>query len=145
MDAQTPINDSPEQILEVANRAFGFLKKGFSDGDFEPYFAMLSEDYTFCLPLEPARGEHRGVEKAREYYRMSKDTGSWLNLHDPFSVTGNDKTVIFEFEVNGVIEGKDFRNRIAIALDVRGDKISGFREYLGDVAPDFIAGLAAAK
>ena len=130
-------------ILTVAQKAFDHLKTGFITGDFEPYFAMLTDDYIFYLPIEPARGEHRGIEKAREYYRMSGDSGSWLNLHTPSSITSNEKTVIFEFKVNGKIVNSDFNNRIAIALDVRGERICGFREYFGDVDPNFIKKLPA--
>lgn len=127
-------------IVSVARRAFGFLKSGFISGDFEPYFAMLTDDYVFYLPLEPARGKHRGIEEARKYYQMSKDSHSWLDLREP-TVTSNEKTVVFEFTVKGHIAGADFHNRIAIALDVRGEQISGFREYIGDVDPQFVAKL----
>jgi ketosteroid isomerase-like protein len=40
---------------------------------------------------------------------------------------------MFEFECEGVIDGEDYRGRIAIALEIDNDKISGFREYFGDV------------
>lgn len=63
---------------------------------------------------------------------MHTQAGNHLTLTPPHHITSSDTTVMFEVECQGVIEGEPYQGRIAIALDVSGGRISGFREYFGD-------------
>lgn len=62
-----------------------------------------------------------------------------LTYAPPLRVTEMGDTVVIEFEDHGTIMDRPYRNRIANSFDVRGIHISGFREYFGDIDPDFIA------
>jgi len=38
---------------------------------------------------------------------------------------------VFEFRDEGVMRGQPYKNRVAVAFDVRDDKICAYREYFG--------------
>lgn len=44
-----------------------------------------------------------------------------------------DATVLFEVRSQGEMLGHPYENQAAISFDVAGDKICGYREYLGVV------------
>ncbi len=50
-------------------------------------------------------------------------------------VNAEDDRVVFELRDSGKLRGQPYRNLVAISLDVRGEKISGYREYFGLVGP----------
>ena len=51
----------------------------------------------------------------------------------PYRVTSSGNTVVFEFDSVGTLGGKPCKGRNVISLDIEGSKISGFREYFGDL------------
>ena len=58
-----------------------------------------------------------------------------LQITEMEAVTAEGERVVFEFADEGQLRGKPYRNRVAIALEVCGEKICGYREYFGLVGP----------
>jgi ketosteroid isomerase-like protein len=123
------------RTLDVAQRGFAAFQHGWETGDFAPYIALLADDFTFWFPAAKHRGKYAGregrehmVAKCHEHTEAGDRLTFSLNC-----ITSNDTTVMFEFDSKGTISGKPYQGRNAISLDVSGDRISGFREYFGDI------------
>lgn len=128
------------QTIKTAEQALRLLANGFETGDFKPYLDMLTDDFTFWMPTGEFRGKNVGKElAARNYQFIAEAPNTKIEFSAPYSVTSNENTVVFEFEDGGVIMGKPFKNRIAFSMDVRGDKLCGFREYVGDIDPELFS------
>jgi catechol 2,3-dioxygenase-like lactoylglutathione lyase family enzyme len=129
-----------ERTLAVATAAFERFRRGLASGDWQGWYDMLAEDVTFHFPAGRWQGQHRGKAKAIEFFRYVSSVfpeGLQLELD---RVTADETTVTFEFRDWGrlVLPGqapRDYENRVAISLDVRGDEIAGYREYFGIVGP----------
>jgi ketosteroid isomerase-like protein len=120
--------------LETAERALRLLAPGYETGNFGPYLEMLTDDFTFWTPTGAFRGKNVGKEAAARNYRfIAEAPNTKIHLSTPYSVTSGDSTVIFELEDGGTLLRHPFQNRVVFAMDVRGDQICGFREYVGDV------------
>ncbi|NEQ51847.1 MAG: nuclear transport factor 2 family protein [Leptolyngbya sp. SIO3F4] len=121
---------SPE-ILNVAEAAFQDFSQGLSTGDWSTFLACLSDDFTFWFPAGPFKGLNSGKDQAEAFFAsVSKvfPEGLTLVLERTLS-SGN--TVLFEVRSKGLMLGNPYENQAAISFDVAGDKICGYREYLG--------------
>lgn len=119
------------ETLEVANRAFQHFQNGLATGEWDPFIKMLTEDFTFWFPVGPFQGLNQGQERAREFFQYvakSFPQGLYITLE---RVTSNETTVVFEFRDEGKLQGQLYKNRVAISMDVRGDRICNYREYFG--------------
>ena len=122
---------------EKGRAAFEHFRKGLKTGDWTDFTAQLTDDFTFYFPQGVWRGENRGKDKALEFFPYVTSVfpgGITVTSVDRFLVSGD--TVMIEFKDEGVmvLKGappKPYRNRVAIALDFRGEMISGYREYFG--------------
>ena len=94
-------NTSAPTPREVALKCFRHLKQGFADGNFEPYLAMLTDDYIFTAPLGEFRGNNSGKDKAVLYYKQVADFKARFDFHEPTRITADGNTVIIEFEDEG--------------------------------------------
>ena len=135
---------SDDPVTATALRAWRALADAHNDGDFTRYLDLLTDDYTFSMPLGAFRGEHRGREAAAECYRQIAASEPRLVFADPLRVTRSGDTVVVEFEDEGTIMGQAYRNRIASSFDVRGDRICGYREYFGDIDPAMMVAMSNA-
>lgn len=125
-----------ESILNIAQQAFAVFVQGWTTGDFQAFLEMLTDEFTFWYPYGNHRGKFTGqagkaqmITKCHEHSKA----GDRLMFNPPHHITSSDTTVMFEFECEGVINQEPYQGRIAIALEVTNEKISGFREYFGDV------------
>ena len=134
----------PDPVTQTALAAWRQLKAAHDAGDFGGYLAMLTDDYTFSMPVGEFRGQHVGRDRAAECYRQIAASEPKLRFHDPLRVTRQGNTVVVEFEDEGTIQGRPYRNRIASSFDVRGDRICGYREYFGDIDPVMMSFMAGA-
>lgn len=124
------------QFPTIAHQAFDCFAQGWKTGDFQPFLDMLAEEVTFWYPYGQYRGKFSGQEgKAKLVAKCLEhsEAGDRLVFQSPHHMTQSDTTVMFEFECEGTIENEPYQGRIAIALDIHDNKISGFREYFGDV------------
>jgi ketosteroid isomerase-like protein len=117
--------------LAVARQAFAHFEHGLATGEWQAFFDMLTDDFSFWFPLGQFKGLNVGKARAIEFFNYVSEvysTGLTLTLD---RVTSNETTVVFEFRDEGLMWGKPYKNRVALSLDVRDDKICGYREYLG--------------
>ncbi len=131
--------------LDVANRelllqAFAAFQQGAQTADWASYFALMSEDYCFWYPLPgPYLGKNEGKARAVTYFtEASKAIRSTFKApyRRAFGVgAGGASWAVFECEVEGAIEGVAFTNRVAVSFDAVAGRLTGHREYIGDVAP----------
>lgn len=120
--------------LEVATRAFQYFAHGWARGDFQSYIEMLTEEFEFSFPEGEQRGHYSGSEGRERMIAKCEGhvrAGERLTLHPPHHVTEGRTTVVFEFVAEGMLGGLYFRGEIAIAFEISGERISGFREYYG--------------
>lgn len=124
-----------QTTLETAWTAFRRFETGWKTGDFQPYLAMLTDEFTFWFPVGKHKGRFAGREGKAQMIAKCHDhaqAGERLTFAAPHLVTSNDKTVVFQVHVEGTAGGEAVKGCIAISIDVSGEKISGFREYFGE-------------
>jgi ketosteroid isomerase-like protein len=93
---------------------------------------MLTDDLTFWFPTGKFHGLNQGKARAKEFFEyVSEAFQSRIKLTSLDSITSNEKTVIFEFRDEGLLLGKPYNNRVAVAFDIRGNQICAYREYFG--------------
>jgi len=127
--AQKP--EAHPNTLHTAELAFQSFSHGLARGDWSPFLDLLTDDFAFWFPAGPFKGWNHGREKAKEFFSMvSKVFPDGLTLTVQ-RVTSNPSTVVFEVRSEGVMMGHPYENQAAISFDIRGDKICGYREYLG--------------
>jgi ketosteroid isomerase-like protein len=129
------------QVPRTAQAAYDAFARGWATGDFEPYLAMLTEDFEFSYPLGEHRGRFTGAEGRAhmvDKVRGHSSRGERLTLHPPTRVAVTDNTVFFEFDSEGRFGDYVYRGHNVIAFDVKGERISAFREFLGDLDPAFV-------
>lgn len=123
----------PREILPVAEAAFADYAAGLATGEWEPFLARLTNDFTFWFPAGPFKGTNQGKEKIAAFLAaVPKIFPGGLTL-TVWQVTSNATTVVFEVHSVGRMGDAPYENQAAIAFDVRGDKICSYREYLGAV------------
>jgi hypothetical protein len=123
-----------EKNIEIALQAFKYFSEGWETGNFDNYFSLITDNFTFCFP----EGKHAGEFSGEEGHLHMKGkclnhslAGERLKLHKPYRVTSGEHTVVLEFKAEGNLNGNYYLGNIAISLDILENKISGFREYYG--------------
>ena len=120
------------KTLKVGMEAFEKFKNGLQKNDWNPFFAMMTDDFTIFFPTGKYQGERKGKENAIEFFKYVGETfKDGLNIVEILRVTANETTIVFEMRDEGILRGNVYKNRVAISWDVRGDKISAYREYFG--------------
>ena len=121
-----------ENTLKVAQQAFESLTHGMATGEWQALLDMLTEDFTFWFPMGKFHGLNVGKERASEFFHyVTEAFTAGITLTALDRVTSNETTAVFEFRDEGLLFGEPYKNRVAVSFDVRGDKISGYREYFG--------------
>lgn len=135
--AQQLSKQASSATMETAQQAFQHFTHGAASGDWEPFIDSVTEDCTFeiTLPVEQWLGKQVGKNKVADFFHFERDELGLQLFITLDNVTSNENTVGFEFDVEGHVAGNYYKNRIALFFDVRGDKISGFREYAGAIDP----------
>lgn len=120
----------------VAEEAFVDFRSGLATGEWEPFLERLTDDFTFHFPMGRYQGLNQGKEKAAEFFAfVSSVYPDGLFIDEVSGVTADGERVVFEFSDHGVMFGKPYANKVAISLDVCGERICGYREYFGLVGP----------
>ncbi len=119
--------------METAQQAFRNYNHGLATAEWEPFLEMLTEDFTFWFPVGPYQGLNVGKIKAAAFFQYASrafSEGLALKLEH---ITRSKTTVVFEVKSEGQLWGKPYQNQAAISFDIRGDRVCGYREYLGVV------------
>ena len=114
----------------VARKAFEAFTHGLTQGQWQGFFDMLTDDFTFWFPKGKFKGEHHGKAKAVEFFTFVSQVVTDLKIHFE-RMAGNGNIFFFEFQDEGQLRGQPYQNRIVISMEVRGDKLCGYREYFG--------------
>ena len=123
--------EAAPQTIQVAEEAFQAFADGMGCGNWSPFLAKLTDDFTFWFPAGPFKGWNHGRERAQDFFATVSvlfPDGLTLTVQQ---VLSNATTVIFEVHSQSIVNGQPYENQAAIAFDVREDKISAYREYLG--------------
>jgi hypothetical protein len=126
-------------IQKTAVAAFAAFGVGEKTGDYSGFKALISEKFAlYSHPIQPARGVFKGasaLEKMNELIAQREKAPNALTFTNVQRFCSGD-TCVFQFDSEGVIAGNfPYKGYNAIALSVIGGKVTGFREYLGDVEP----------
>ncbi len=120
----------------VAEEAFAEFRAGLATGEWAPFLDRLSDDFTFHFPVGQYQGLNEGKDRAAEFFAfVSQVYSDGLFIDEVLGVTADGTRVVFEFSDHGLMFGKPYANKVAISLDVCGQKICGYREYFGLVGP----------
>lgn len=127
------MNDkSTSKAIETAQIAFQDFTYGLATGEWESFLDKLTDDFTFWFPVGAFQGTNVGKDKAARFFQSVTEKVFTQGLSVTLNrVTSSDTTVVFEIQSEGQMFGKPYKNQAAISFDVRGDKICGYREYLG--------------
>jgi len=131
-----PEASATERTRATAVGAFERFKEGLATGRWQGFLDLLADDFSFYFPTGTWHGEWRGRAKAAEFFAYVSTVfpeGLEVTLD---RILCSDTTCVFEFRDRGtmVIPGQSpqpYENRVAVSLDVRGDRIVGYREYFG--------------
>jgi ketosteroid isomerase-like protein len=116
----------------VADKAFDGLTQGLATGKWDAFFALLADDFTFWFPTGKYLGQHQGKAQAVEFFQyVSSAFPGGIRVVEVLRRSGSGNTYVYEFRDEGTLRGEPYKNRVAISLDVCGDKICGYREYFG--------------
>jgi ketosteroid isomerase-like protein len=127
------VNQLNPEALAIAQQTFQHFAAGLATAQWQPFLDMLTDDFTFWFPAGPFRGWNVGKDRAAEFFQAVAqifDQGLSVTVQ---RTTQNDTTIVFEIQSSGVMLGQPYQNQAAIAFDVRGNQICGYREYLGVV------------
>lgn len=118
--------------MAVAQLGFEHFTHGLATSEWDSFLDMLTDDFTFWFPVGSFHGLNEGKERARAFFEyVSQVFSPGITITSIERVTSSDTTVVFEFRDEGKMWGEPYKNRIAVSFDIRGDKICGYREYLG--------------
>jgi ketosteroid isomerase-like protein len=121
-----------QDTMAVAQQGFEYFTHGLATGEWDSFLDMLTDDFTFWFPVGSFHGLNQGKERARAFFEYVSELFSpGITITSIERVTSSDTTVVFEFRDEGKMRGEPYKNRIAVSFDIRGDKICGYREYLG--------------
>ncbi|GAA2625576.1 hypothetical protein SMC26_19440 [Actinomadura fulvescens] len=127
------------RILRVANAAMDRFDHGWRTGVWQPFLAMLTDDFSLWFPEDPARGRFEGAAGRRAVERWTAFHAAQGNRirGERLRTSASGNRVFYEYDSVGASTGTAaYRNWELIVVTVRGRKISGFHEYWGDAHPD---------
>lgn len=118
--------------LAVGTKAFAHFRHGLAKGEWQSFLAMLTDDFTFHFPQGKYQGKHKGKDKAQEFFAyVSSVFSTGITITEVLRVSASETNVVFEFRDEGSLREQPYKNRVAVSFDVRGDRISSYREYFG--------------
>lgn len=125
-----------ENLVTAARHAYDLFAQGWASGNFDPYIALLADEMEFWFPTGAHRGKYSGAAGREQMIAKCRDhvaAGDRLTLHPPQYVQVGERSVMFEFDAEGNYAGKPYKGHNAIAFEMQGDQVFGFREYFGDL------------
>ena len=118
--------------LAVGAQGFAAFQRGLGQGEWEDFLSMLTDDFSFYFPQGKSQGFHQGKDRAKEFFAyVSLAFPTGIKITEILCVTASADTIVYEFKDEGVLRDAPYKNRVAVSWNIRGDKISGYREYFG--------------
>ena len=78
------------------------------------------------------KGLSVGKAKGEEFFHLVTEAfGGCLTITEVMRVAASETTFIFEFRNEGQLRGAEYKNRVTISWDIRGEQIVAAREYFG--------------
>ncbi|OOC61734.1 nuclear transport factor 2 family protein [Paenibacillus ihbetae] len=122
---------SLESVQSRTREGFDAFKHALESGDTSHFLQQVTEDFHFFVPL-PLEGwdhEQQGKERFEELIRFERSVFQ-MQL-TPLIMLENDDNGMVVFRSEGLLNGRDFRNELAIVFEFEGERIRCFREYVG--------------
>ncbi|MET8825573.1 nuclear transport factor 2 family protein [Streptomyces sp. NPDC004610] len=127
-----------DRVLRVANAAMDAFDNGWRTGDWQPFLALLTDDFSFWFPDHPARGRFEGTTGRRtvaDWTAFHAAHGNHVSGTRRRATPAGDR-VFYEYESVGTSVGTAaYRNWELIVVTVRGERLSALHEYWGDARP----------
>jgi hypothetical protein len=123
----------------AAKAAFKAFEAGEKSGNYRDFKALVSDQFNaYSHPLQPSRGVFKGAEaksKMLELVAQREKTPNSLTFSEVVHHCAA-STCLFQFNSEGQVGGGfPYKGYNVIALTVQNGKLTGFREYLGDLEP----------
>jgi ketosteroid isomerase-like protein len=134
-NAQAQTTQSPNKA--VLDAAADHFYAGWANGNWEPFIAMLSDDFIFQFPAGPAAGRHVGPGAKDKLATWARGHGAAGDRVPDVQMTlrvNNGEWIITNDRGRGVISGKPYDQLHAIFMRAKDGKIVEFREYFGNLA-----------
>lgn len=120
------------KTMDVGMKGYEHFLKGINTGEWQPFFEMMTDDFTVFFPRGEFQGETKGKEKAMKFFKFVSGTfDKSFKVVEVLRITANETTIIFELRDEAVLRGNPYKNRVALSWDIRDDKIAAYREYFG--------------
>ncbi len=128
-------DDRAENTRRVGQQAIDHFLSGWSTGNWEPFIAMLSDNFVFQFPGGPFQGRHDGPDakqKMVQWARHNGEAGDRIFSEPNLTMVDGD-WIVFCDRASGTIDGQSYSGFHAIFMKIDGDKIAEYREYIGDL------------
>ena len=125
------MSDPAPDIKETAQTAFEGFARGLASGEWDSFLSLLTDDFNFWFPAGPFQGMNVGKARAAEFFQAVSrifNEGLEIQLERTFY---SETTVLFEVRSRGKMFGQPYENQAAVSFDICGDRVCGYREYLG--------------
>lgn len=129
-----------EREHRTAELAFERLCAAGETGDWTPLLDMLDDDFDFLFPAgaHQARLSGPAARAAFEAWARSKAETSRSRKTPELRLFGTDASgqawAVFGVDSRGEDRLGRFETHVALFFRVRGDRVTGYREYIGDIA-----------
>lgn len=132
---------TPDNLTQTAEKAFAAWQYGELTGNYTNFKTLLADDFNVFSHPSPDRGVYYG-ERARtallkliEGRAMAPNQLIFSNAQ--FLVGSKSVAVQFDSEGSFVNRKYSYKGYNVIVFEIEKEKISGFREYFGDVDPSW--------
>ncbi|MEK3724131.1 nuclear transport factor 2 family protein [Paenibacillus sp. FSL H8-0034] len=121
------VGSVPSRTCEV----FDAFKQAFETGHTVDFLKKVTEGFHFIvpLPLEGWNHEQQGKERFEELIRFER---SVLQVQlTPLIVLENEDNGMVVFRAEGSLNGRPYRNELAVIFEFEAEQVRSFREYVG--------------
>ncbi|WP_339290228.1 nuclear transport factor 2 family protein [Paenibacillus sp. FSL W8-0187] len=125
------MDKSLDSVQSRTCEVFDAFKQALETGDTADFLTTVTEDFHFFvpLPLEGWNHEQQGKERFEELIRFERSVFK-MQLTPLIELESEDNGVVV-FRSEGLLNGRPFRNELAIVFEFEGERIRSFREYVG--------------
>ncbi|WP_336776501.1 nuclear transport factor 2 family protein [Paenibacillus sp. MMO-58] len=121
------VDSVPVRTYEV----FDAFRRAFETGHTADFLKKVTEGFRFFvpLPLEGWSHEQQGKKRFEELILFER---SVLQVQlTPHILIENEDNGMVVFHAEGSLNGRPYRNELAVVFEFEGERIRSFREYVG--------------